>query len=82
MMEHLQDESDGSTDPRRQRLPPDVEGLASVEGDVVQVSEELWAVHGVWPYDGEVILAEFSSFSAARLVIRGPAEADTPPESG
>ena len=39
---------------------------ASIAGDIVQVSTHLWAVHGVIPVDGDVLLAEFGTYDQAR----------------
>lgn len=38
----------------------------SIAGDIVQVSTHLWAVHGVIPVDGDVLLAEFATYDQAR----------------
>jgi hypothetical protein len=66
----------------RERLPAYLEETAAVEGDVVQVSEEVWAVHGLWPYEGEVILAEYTSFATARMVIQAPSDGSTDAPAG
>ena len=38
---------------------------ASIDGDVVQVGEQVWAIHGSIPVDGEVLMAEFDSYDQA-----------------
>ena len=39
---------------------------ASLAGDIVQLDAQLWAVHGVIPVDGDVLLAEFGTYEQAR----------------
>ena len=46
-----------------------LEGSVEVEGDLVEVAAGLWAIHGRWPYDGDVILAEYTSATEARLAL-------------
>ena len=40
-----------------------------VECDIVQVSTSTWAIHGVIPVDGEVLLAEFESYEEAQNLL-------------
>lgn len=50
---------------------------ARISGDIVQVEATTWAVHGVIAYDGEVLLAEFDTPSAARHALHHlPVDAD------
>lgn len=42
---------------------------ARVAGDVLAVASDTWAIHGVIPVDGEVILAEYGSEAEARAVL-------------
>jgi hypothetical protein len=42
-----------------------VEENASIASDVVQVTENLWAVHGYIAVDGDVLMAEFDSYDQA-----------------
>ena len=42
-----------------------VEENASIAGDVVQVGDDLWAIHGFIPVDGDVLMAEFDSYDQA-----------------
>ena len=46
-----------------------VEENASIAGDVVQLTEHLWAIHGFIPVDGDVLMAEFESYEAATTVL-------------
>lgn len=42
-----------------------VEENASIAGHVIQLSEDLWAIHGFFPVDGDVLMAEFDSHAEA-----------------
>ena len=37
-----------------------------VAGDVIEIVDGTWALHGVIPVDGNVLLAEFDSYDDAR----------------
>jgi hypothetical protein len=43
---------------------------APIAGDVAKISDDTWAIHGVIPVDGDVILAEFDSYDEARTVLK------------
>lgn len=65
------------TEHRTQWLRPEVvlDALliqqARIAGDVVEIEEHTWAVHGVIPVDGDVILAEFDRPEDARALLDG-----------
>jgi hypothetical protein len=40
-----------------------------IAGDLSQLGDGLWAIHGTIPVDGDVIMAEFGSVDAARTVL-------------
>ena len=42
---------------------------ASIAGEVVQVREDLWAIHGFIPVDGNVLMAEFDSYDQAAITL-------------
>ena len=42
-----------------------VEENASIAGDVVQLGDNLWAIHGFIPVDCDVLMAEFNSYDEA-----------------
>jgi hypothetical protein len=42
-----------------------VEENAWIAGDVLQVTHNLWAIHGWIPVDGDVLMAEFDSYDQA-----------------
>lgn len=42
-----------------------------VAGDVVAIDEQVWAIHGIIPVDGEVILAEFTTREQAKAALDG-----------
>ena len=38
-------------------------------GDLTAIGAGTWAIHGVIPYDGEVIVAEFDTYDTAKAVL-------------
>jgi hypothetical protein len=42
---------------------------ALIDGDVIEIDEHTWAIHGVIPVDGEVLLAEYGTLEEARAVL-------------
>jgi hypothetical protein len=46
-----------------------VEQNIRVAGDVVEIAANTWAIHGVIPVDGDVIVAEFGSYDDARVAL-------------
>jgi hypothetical protein len=46
-----------------------LETNAAIVGDVAQISDNTWAIHGVIAVDGAVIMAEFTSYDEARTVL-------------
>ena len=61
----MNDPSESTTESQLQFLQILLEENASIAGDVLQVSENLWAVHGFIPVDGDVLMAEFPSYDQA-----------------
>jgi hypothetical protein len=53
---------------------------AVVDGDVLEVGKDRWAIHGVIPVDGEVLMAEFGTYDEANHVL-DQLRGDTPPSS-
>jgi hypothetical protein len=53
------------TDDQLQFLRDLVEENASVSGNVLPVGDNLWAIHGFIPVDGDVLMAEFDSYDQA-----------------
>jgi hypothetical protein len=52
----------------------------TIAGDVTEVGSNRWAIHGVIPVDGGVIVAEFDTYDQARIVLDElSAEADDEP---
>jgi hypothetical protein len=58
-------------DPERQLqfLRALLEENAWIDGDVLKISEEAWAIHGEIPVDGEVLMAEFATYDEAKCVL-------------
>lgn len=46
-----------------------IDQQAQVAGDIVEVGAHTWAIHGVIPVDGDVLLAEFDSPQAAHAAL-------------
>ena len=47
-----------------------LEENVQIAGDVTQVASNRWAIHGVIPVDGEVIVAEFATYDEARVLLQ------------
>lgn len=41
----------------------------AIEGDVIEVGTNTWAIHGVIPVDGGVLVAEYDTYDHARAVL-------------
>lgn len=41
-----------------------------IQGEVVQISDDTWAIHGSVPYDGDIIVAEFHELALARELLQ------------
>jgi hypothetical protein len=42
---------------------------AAIAGDIVHVGDGAWAIHGVIPVDGDVLMAEYATYDEARGVL-------------
>jgi hypothetical protein len=42
---------------------------ASIDGDVLEISNDTWAIHGQIAVDGEILMAEFATYDQARNVL-------------
>ena len=42
-----------------------IEQNASIAGDVLQIADNLWAIHGYIPVDCDVLMSEFDSYDQA-----------------
>jgi hypothetical protein len=51
---------------------------AWIDGDVVEIGNGAWAIHGVIPYDLEVLMAEFDTCDAAKHVLDQLGDATRP----
>jgi hypothetical protein len=47
-----------------------VEDRATIAADVVEVDPHTWAIHGVIPVGGDVIMAEFETQDQAKKALR------------
>ena len=46
-----------------------VNSRADVAGDILQMGPTTWAIHGTIPIDGDVLVAEYDSFEAAKATL-------------
>jgi len=46
-----------------------LEENAWIDDDILEISQETWMIHGVFPYNGEVPMAVFDSPDKARHVL-------------
>jgi hypothetical protein len=40
-----------------------------IAGDVAEIATNTWAIHGVIPVDGDVLVAEFDTYDEANVVL-------------
>ncbi len=66
-MNEAQDEQDDDKILFLQQL---VEERATIAADVVEVDAQTWAIHGVIPVGGDVIMAEFETQDQAKKALR------------
>ena len=65
----MNDPRANQADDRLQFLRDLVAGNASIAGDVVLLRDNLWAIHGFIPVDGDVLMAEFDSYDQAITIL-------------
>ena len=41
----------------------------TIAGDITEIAVDTWAIHGVIPVDGDVIIAEFESYEQAKVML-------------
>jgi hypothetical protein len=46
-----------------------VNSHSGVAGDILQIGDATWAIHGLVPMDGHVLLAEFDSLESAQAAL-------------
>lgn len=44
-------------------------GNATIDGAVLQIDDDTWAIHGVIPVDGDVLMAAYETYRQARIVL-------------
>jgi hypothetical protein len=52
-------------DPQLQFLRELQAEAASIDDDVLEMSKDLFAIHGIYPYDGEIPMAVFETYDDA-----------------
>lgn len=60
---------DTGTDRQLQFMQHLVEENVRIAGDAVEIGTGTWAIHGVIPVDGSVIVAEFDTYDEARTAL-------------
>jgi hypothetical protein len=60
---------DSHPDRQLQFLLELLEENASIDGDVLEINNDTWAIHGEIPVDGEVLMAEFDTYDEARNML-------------
>ena len=73
--------SPGDRDPDRQLqfLLNLVDDKAFIDGDVLEISDNTWAIHGEIAVEGEILMAEFDTYDQARNVLELLRRAARPP---
>jgi hypothetical protein len=61
--------ADQPSDRQLQFLRVLLEEHASIDCDVLPIAEGTWAIHGVFPYDGECPMAVFDTYEEAKRVL-------------
>ena len=74
----MNEASDKDPDRQLQFLRDLLEENAWIDGDVFEISNDTWAIHGVIPYDGEVLMAEFGTLDEAKHVLDQVRDATRP----
>jgi len=41
----------------------------TIAGDITEIATNTWAIHGVIPVDGDVIIAEFATYEQAKFTL-------------
>jgi hypothetical protein len=65
----VNDPHENTTEIQLQFLHVLLEENASIAGDVLQLNDNLWAVHGFIPVDGDVLMAEFATYEQATYTL-------------
>jgi hypothetical protein len=73
--------SPGDRDPDRQLqfLLNLVDDKAFIDGDVLEISDNTWAIHGEIAVEGEILMAEFDTYDQARNALELLRRAARPP---
>ena len=65
----MNDTADDQPDRQLLFLQEMAEEHATIAGDVAEIDSHTWAIHGVIPVGGDVILAEFETYDQAKTVL-------------
>jgi hypothetical protein len=77
-LEAMKDTRGHQSDSQRALLEELVNENVSIAGDIAEIGVNTWAIHGVIPVDGDVIIAEFDTYEQAKVVLNGIATRPAP----
>lgn len=72
--------NDSPSDGQVEFLRALLEEHTTIDDDVLEVSTDTWAIHGVVPYDGETPLAMFATYEEAKVVLDAVCRVQSPDE--
>jgi hypothetical protein len=67
----MKDTGSHQSDRRLTLLEELVDENVSIAGDIAEIGANTWAIHGVIPVDGDVIIAAFETYEQAQVVLNG-----------
>jgi hypothetical protein len=69
-------------DPQLRFLRELIDENATIDGDIIEVGTDTWAIHGSIAVDGEVLIAEYDTPEQARLALDKlpPGQITEPPD--
>jgi len=56
-------------DPQEVFLEELIEEHATISGDIIEIDEHTWAIHGSIAVDGDVLMAEYDTEEHARMLL-------------
>jgi hypothetical protein len=72
----MNDNGTERTSPELRIIEELIDERVRVDCNLIQIDEQTWAIHGTIAVDGEVIVAEFSNQSEAKLALERIAAAE------
>ncbi len=65
----MNDPRSGEPNRQLQSLGELLEEHASLDGDVLEIRTDIWALHGDFPFAGQVLMAAFETYDEAKFVL-------------